>query len=160
MHFASISRFNFHVIDLFLSSLVSLRSSVFCCLPQWENNFLTHPSNTEPNQPLFLVSFDPVLWILLKSLQFSTFPNVSTLMKYVLLQLVTYHTLKNLFRILIYGITSPFCTPLFLYYLIVNHNICLYLYQYRTYRMILYIQTHPKCLSNSSSSVSITSPIF
>lgn len=71
---------------IFFVILVSLRRSIFYCLPQREKFSDSTPSpNTESNQPLFLVSFEPVLWLLTRSLQFSTTSSsMSTLTKNVL----------------------------------------------------------------------------
>lgn len=71
---------------IFFVILVSLRSSIFCCLPQREKFSDSTPlPNIESNQPLFLVSFEPILWFLPKSLQFSTTSSsMSTLTRYFL----------------------------------------------------------------------------
>lgn len=88
MHFASISRFNLHVLDIFVITCESQKLSILLSSTvrkSFSNFTLPRPPKTESNQLLFLVSFEPFLWLLPKSLQFSTpLSNVSTLMKYVL----------------------------------------------------------------------------
>lgn len=86
MHFASISRFNLHIQDIFVIACESQKISILLpsTVRRYFSNFTPiHSPKTESNQLLFLVSFEPILWLLPKSLQFSTpLSNVSALMKY------------------------------------------------------------------------------
>lgn len=85
MHFVSILRFNFRVLDLFCHTCESQKFNILLSSTE-RKVFRLHPlSQYWSSQPLFLVSFEPILWFLPKSLQFSTTSSsMNTLTQYLL----------------------------------------------------------------------------